>query len=173
MQWVVRTMRRYGLQIQSYAIEQRREGKPWKTLAREIEEKFGVKPPTARAMQKWVKRGLSREEIDKMLTEEAKRKLPEAAAFTQRYFSEVMLPTVWHSQAVGADLEQSMWMMFLSAMESAIGEDKFERFIDSYMKQRAEVKERARIFSPFMSTLKESIKKEKEAHHERPHSQEG
>jgi hypothetical protein len=168
-------MRRYGLQIQSYVIEQRKEGKPWKTLAQEVKEKFGITPPTARAMQKWVKRGLSREEMDKMLTEEAKRKLPEAAAFTQHYFSEVMLPAMWHSQAVGADLEQSMWMMFLSAMESVIGEDKFERFIDSYMKRRTEVKEQARAFSPFMSTLKESMleKERKEAdQNARTHSQE-
>ena len=153
-------MRRYGLTIQSYVIEQRKQGKPWKDLKQEVGDKFGAKPPTIRAMQKWVQRGLDRAQIDKMLMEEARKKLPQAAAFTQAYFSEVMLPTIWRSQAIGADLEQTMWTLLLSAMETAIGSDKFERFIGEYMKRRAEAKEQVETAGLFSSTL-EKLKLEK------------
>jgi hypothetical protein len=153
-------MRKYGLTIQSYVIEQRKQGKPWKDLQQEVGDKFGTKPPTIRAMQKWVQRGLDHAQIDKMLMEEAKKKLPQATAFTQAYFSEVMLPNIWRSQALGADLEQTMWMLLLSAMETAIGSDKFERFINEYMNRRIEVKEQVKASSPFSSKL-ESLKQEK------------
>jgi len=168
-------MRRYGLLIQSYVIDQRKDGKPWKAIAQEVGEKFNVKPPTARSMQKWIKRGLSREDMDRMLMEEAKRKLPQAAAWTRDYFSEVMLPAMWRSQEVGVDLEHSMWMLFLAAMEGVVGSDKFERYINDYMRQRAEVKAQAKAFSPFESAIKdmmiENLKKEAKQN-ERAHNQE-
>ena len=155
-------MRRYELSIRSYVIEQRKKGIPWKNISQEVKAKFGVEPPTIRAMQKWVKRGLDRAQIDKMLIEEARKKLPEAAALTQAFFSEVMLPSVWRSQAIGADLEETMWEVFLGAMESAIGSVKFERFIDTYMKRRAEVKEQVEKEGFFSSTLQKIRQEKKE-----------
>lgn len=155
-------MRKYGLAIQSYVIEQRKQGKPWKDLKQEMEDKFGTKSPTIRAMQKWVARGLDRVEIDKMLMEEAERKLPQAAMFTRAYFAEVMLPNIWRSQALGADLEQTMWALFLSAMETAIGSDKFARFINEYMTRRTKVREQVKASSPFSSTLEKLMQEKKE-----------
>ena len=147
-------MRRYGVSIQSYVIEERKQGRPWTEIKQEVKSKFGIEPPTIRAMQGWVQRGLDRTQIDKMLMEEAKKKLPQAAAFTQAFFSEIMLPNLWRSQAMGADLEQTMWGLLLGAMETAIGSVKFERFIGEYMKQRAEVK--AQVVGPFSSILEKS-----------------
>lgn len=134
-------MKKYGLTIQSYVIEQRKQGITWKDISRQVKDKFGVEPPTIRAMQKWVQRGLDRAQMGKMLMEEARKKLPEVAAFMQAYFSEVIQPVIRRSQTVGADLEQTVLGVFLGAMETAIGSIKFERFIDDYMKRQAEVKE--------------------------------
>ncbi len=147
-------MRRYGVSIQSSVIEERKQGKPWKDIRQEVKSKFGIEPPTIRAMQGWVQRGLDRTQIDRMLAEEAKAKLPQAADFTQKFVSEVMLPAAWRSQAIGADLEQTLWGVFLGAMETAIGSDKFERVLGEYMKQRAEVK--AQVVGPFSSILEKS-----------------
>ncbi len=147
-------MRRYGVSIQSYVIEERKLGKAWKDIEREVKSKFGVEPPTIRAMQGWIKRGLDRAQIDRMLAEEAKAKLPQAADFTQKFVTEVMLPAAWRSQAIGANLEETLWGVFLGAMETAIGSDKFERFLNEYMRQRAAVKEQ--VVVPFSSTLEKS-----------------
>ncbi len=147
-------MRRYGVSIQSYVIEERKLGKAWKDIGREVKSKFGVEPPTIRAMQGWIKRGLDRAQIDRMLAEEAKAKLPQAADFTQKFVTEVMLPAAWRSQAIGANLEETLWGVFLGAMETAIGSDKFERFLNEYMRQRAAVKEQ--VVVPFSSTLEKS-----------------
>ena len=155
-------MRRYGVAIQSYVIEERKQGKPWTEIKQEVKSKFGIEPPTIRAMQGWVQRGLDRTQIDRMLAEEAKAKLPQAADFTQKFFSEVMLPAAWRSQALGADLEQTMWTLFLSAMETAIGSDKFGRFINEYMTRRTEVKEQVKASSPFSSTLEKLVQEKKE-----------
>lgn len=144
-------MRRYALSIQSYVLEQRKDGKPWKAIQREIQEKFGVKPPTARGMQKWLKIGLTREELDKRLMEEAKKNLPQMEAWTTSYLSDVMLPAMWRTQAIGADLELNLWMVFLGAVDATLGPDKFERFVTEYMKRRSEIKEVAagsRLFKP-------------------------
>ena len=146
-------MRRYGVAIQSYVIEERKQGKPWTEIKEEVKSKFGMEPPTIRAMQGWVQRGLDRAQIDRMLAEEARAKLPQAADFTQKFVSDVMLPAAWRSQAIGADLEQTLWGLFLAAMETAIGSDKFERFLGEYMKQRAEVREQVTGF--FSSTLRD------------------
>lgn len=165
-------MRRYELSIQAYVIEQRKQGIPWKDISRQVKDKFGVEPPTHRAMQKWVRRGLDRAQIDKMLMEEARKKLPEAAAFTQAYFAEVVLPAMWRSQAIGADLEQTLWKMFLSAMETAIGGDKFERLVDDYMKRRAEVKgqvETEGLFSSMFEEIRQEKSKEEVKGDEREH----
>jgi len=128
-------MRKYGLAIRSYVIEQRKQGIPWKDISRQVKDKFGVEPPTIRAMQGWVQRGLDRAQIDRILAEEARKKLPEVAAFMQAYFSEVIKPVIRRSQTIGADLEQIVFGVFL-AMETAIGSIKFERFLDDYMRRQ-------------------------------------
>ena len=151
-------MRRYGISIQSYVIEQRKQGKAWKNIGQEVKGKFGVEPPTIRAMQNWVKRGLNQAQIDRMLAEEARAKLPQAADFTQKFVTEVMLPAAWRSQAIGADLEQTLWGLLLGAMETTLGSDKFERILGEYMKQRAVIREQ--VARPFASTL-EKLKQEK------------
>lgn len=164
-------MRRYAVSIQSYVIEERKQGKAWKDIGQEVKGKFGVEPPTIRAMQNWVKRGLDRAQIDRMLAEEAKAKLPQAADFTQKFVSEVMLPAAWRSQAIGADLEQTLWGMFLGAMETTLGSDKFERILGEYMKQRSAVKEQ--VAGPFSSLLQKSNTdktKEEGKQDERTHS---
>lgn len=154
-------MRRYGVAVQSYVIEERKQGKPWTEIKQEVKSKFGIEPPTVRAMQGWIQRGLDRAQIDKMLADEAKAKLPQAADFTQKFVSDVMLPATWRSQATGADLEQTLWGLFLGAMETAIGSDKFERFLGAYMKQRAEVKGQvAGLFSSTLRDLKQDKTKE-------------
>ena len=164
-------MRRYPVSIQSYVIEERKQGKPWKDIGQEVKSKFGVEAPTVRAMQGWVQRGLDRAQIDRMLAEEAKAKLPQAADFTQKFFSEVMLPAAWRSQAIGADLERTVWSMFLGAMETTLGSDKFEAILNEYMRQRASVKGQVAGF--FSSALEKSkLEKTEEAgKNERPSHQ--
>jgi len=67
--------RKYSLQVRLYVMEERDKGKTWREVSNGIKARFGIKAPTMRMMQKWL-RETEREKLSRMLVEETKKKMP-------------------------------------------------------------------------------------------------
>ena len=48
-------MPRFNIQVKLFALDERAKGEGWKAIVQGIRDKFGIEPPTIRAMQKWEK----------------------------------------------------------------------------------------------------------------------
>jgi len=127
--------RKFSLQIRYYVIQERGKDTSWKKIRDGIEQRFNVKAPTTRMMQKWLKE-TDREKLSQMLVEESKKKIPQAGAEAVAYFQQNILPTLWTNIDLGNDIAKicCMWMMGLT--EQTFGAATFEKALQEYRKLR-------------------------------------
>ncbi len=131
-------MSSFSAQIKLHALDERKSNTPWKEIQQSIREKFGVNPPTTRAMEKWVKE-LDRDKLSKMIIEESQKHVISFEAASLQQMAEGLLPVLWRARDAGADMELESWIWFLSVIERQLGEAKFEHFLSEYMKRKSNV----------------------------------
>jgi len=129
-------MRRYPLEVKMFVIERRRDGNDeWSKIKQGIREKFGMEPPTLRAMQRWDKE-LDRTALSKALKARAKKDAQAAKEQTVTMLAQDLLPTLWKAVDAGEEIEYSGWNWFFRLVEATLGTQKFRNFIIRYLKER-------------------------------------
>jgi len=126
---------RFNMQVKLFALDERAKGEGWKAIGQGIRGKFGIEPPTVRAMQKWEKK-LDRLAISHQLMREARGQMPNIEADAQVRFAQELIPVLWQAKDAGKDMEISGWKWFLKLVEDQLGSDKFEHLITEYMAER-------------------------------------
>jgi len=129
-------MKRFRTDIKLFVLNERAEGKGWKAIKQRIEDRFHVKPPTTRAMQKWEK-NLDREALTTELMKDMRSAMPEVEAETQVRFATDLLPMLWKAKDAGQDWELAGWKWFLRIIDSRLGNQRFEHLVREYMSERA------------------------------------
>jgi len=125
----------YPFEMKLYVIEARKRKDSWAKIKNEIELRFHFEAPTIRTMQNWEKGG-DQTALQQVLKEKAAKQVETAKA---QAFSEItndLLPRLVRSQAMGEDTEYAGWQWFFSVMESMLGTEKFNKFIDRYRETR-------------------------------------
>ena len=124
------------MEAKLFAIEKRRDGKEWKEIRQAVGGRFGIEPPTVRAMQRWEKQLSTREDLTQALSEDARKKAAVAKIQTLTQVAEGLLPHLWMAQDADEDIESAGWKWFFSIVERALGSEKFKRFLNEYMAER-------------------------------------
>ncbi len=125
----------FNFEIKLFALDSRSEGRGWGEIRRAIEEKFNIKPPTVRAMQKWEK-GAGRDTLNRVLKEKAKKEAEAIKAQALTSVAEDLLPRLWKARDAGDDIEYAGWRWFFSIVETTLGGEKFKRFLQKYLDGR-------------------------------------
>lgn len=131
-------MERFKTEVKLFVLNERSEGKGWKTIKERITQKFNIKPPTTRAMQKWEK-GLDREKLNAELMKDVKREFPSISSGTRVQFAQELLPTLWKAKDAGEDMELAGWKWFLHFIDERLGKERFKRLVDQYMAERQNI----------------------------------
>jgi len=126
---------RFNLQVKLFALDERAKGEGWKAIGQGIRDKFGIEPPTVRAMQKWEKK-LDRLALSHQLMREVRGRMPNIEAEAQVRFAQELIPLLWQAKDAGQDMEVSGWKWFLKLVEDQLGSDKFEHIIREYIADR-------------------------------------
>ena len=121
-----------------YAINERKKGLKWDMIRENIQQKYEVKPPTVRAMEKWEK-NLNSDTIYSDLLREAKKKLPKMEVDIELEMARNMFPVVKQARETGGDLEAATWKWFFNWAENYIGKEKFIKLVKEYLKDRGEL----------------------------------
>ena len=127
-------MKRFGFEVKLFALDSRREGKGWGEIRRAIKEKFLIEPPTIRAMQKW-EQGEDREILSRAFQDKAKEEAEDIRKKTVNRMAQDLLPKLLEARDAGDDVEYAGWRWFFSVIESTLGQEKFRRFMDKYLKE--------------------------------------
>jgi hypothetical protein len=127
---------RYDTNVKLFAVESRRAGMGWKEVQARVEERFGVKAPTIRAMQKWEALGSKR-----MMRVAARERAPQAAEEALRRVTAELVPVLLNARDAGGDVEIEGWMWFFSLVERQLGLPKFRHFISEYLLRRGVVEQ--------------------------------
>ena len=130
-------MKRFRTDIKLFVLNERAEGKGWKAIKQRIQDRFNVKPPTTRAMQKWEK-NLDREALTTDLMKDVRGEMPGIETEAQVRFATELLPMLWKAKDAGQDWELAGWKWFLQIIDSRLGNQRFERLVKEYMSERAE-----------------------------------
>jgi hypothetical protein len=128
-------MRRFPIEVKVFVIEKRRDGKEWSQIKQGIREKFSMEPPTVRAMQRWDKE-LDRAALSRALKDKAKKDAQAAKEQTVTMLAQDLLPTLWKAVDAGEDIEYSGWNWFFRLIETSLGTEKFQRFVNRYLEER-------------------------------------
>lgn len=128
-------MERFKTEVKLFVLNERSEGKGWKIIKERIQQKFNVKPPTTRAMQKWEQK-LDRTALNAELMKDMKGALPSIEAETRVRFAQELLPTLWKAKDAGQDMELAGWKWFLHFIDDRLGGNRFEQLVDEYMSER-------------------------------------
>ena len=128
-------MPRFNIQVKLFALDERAKGEGWKAIGQGIRDKFGIEPPTVRAMQKWEKK-LDRLALSHQLMMEVRGQMPRIEKEAQVRFAQELIPVLWQAKDAGQDIELSGWKWFLQLMESQLGKQNFEYIIREYMAER-------------------------------------
>lgn len=129
-------MQRYSLEVKLFALEKRRDGSGWGEVRRSIRERFGIEPPTIRAMQRWEKQLATRKDLAHALSEDARKKAEVAKMQTLTQVAGGLLPHLWVAKDAGEDIESAGWKWFFSIVENVLGSEKFKRFLSEYLAER-------------------------------------
>ena len=127
-------MKRFGFEVKLFALDSRREGKGWGEIRRAIKEKFLIEPPTIRAMQKW-EQGEDREILSRAFQDKAKEEAEDIRKKSVNRMAQDLLPKLLEARDAGDDVEYAGWRWFFSVIESTLGQEKFRRFMDKYLKE--------------------------------------
>jgi hypothetical protein len=126
----------YPLEVRLFAVEKKRMGYSWDRVAELVSQEFKIKPPNRRQMAVWLKDLTTREGIRNAFAEDARKKIEIAKAQTLTRVVEGLIPTLLAAKEYsGEEFEYSGWRWFFQAVESMLGRDKFQRFIDRYFKE--------------------------------------
>jgi len=129
-------MRGYDFEVKLFALDRRREGRGWGEVKKAIKERFNIKPPTTRSLQKWDKE-LDRDALNRALKEKAKREAESIKGEALTRVAEDLLPNLWKARDIGEDIEYAGWRWFFSIIEATLGSEKFRKFFDQYMGEQA------------------------------------
>lgn len=132
-------MARFKTEVKLFALDARAQGKAWKAIKDGVEEKFNIKPPTIRAMQKWEK-NLDRTALTAELMKDIKRQMPAVEKEVQVCLAQELIPMLWKAKEVGEDIEATGWKWFLQLIDRRLGSQRFERMINEYMAERGKAK---------------------------------
>jgi len=132
------TRTKFKTEIKMYAINERKKGLKWDMIRENIQQKYEVKPPTVRAMEKWEK-NLNSDTIYSDLLREAKKKLPKMEVDIELEMARNMFPVVKQARETGGDLEAATWKWFFNWAENYIGKEKFIKLVKEYLKDRGEL----------------------------------
>ncbi len=125
----------FSINVKLFAIHERREGKGWGEIKKNIKEKFNVNPPTVRALQMWEKE-TDRGVLEQAIKERAKKEAENIKTQTLAKVAEELLPRLWQARDAGEDIEYEGWRWFFSIVENTLGSVKFNRFIKKYQDER-------------------------------------
>lgn len=128
-------MARFKTEVKLFVLDGRADGKGWKVITKGIEEKFNIKPPTIRAMQKWEK-NLDRMALTAELMRDIKEEMPAIETEAQVRFAQELMPVLWNAKDAGQDMELAGWKWFLQFIDGRLGSQRFERMINEYMAER-------------------------------------
>ena len=128
-------MRGYDFSVKLFALDRRHEGGGWGEIKQAIKEKFNIKPPTTRSLQKWEKE-IDRDALNRALKERAKREAERVKGETLTRVAEDLLPNLWKARDAGEDIEYAGWRWFFSIIEATLGSEKFGKFFKQYMEER-------------------------------------
>ncbi|MCL0058273.1 hypothetical protein M1O47_01100 [Dehalococcoidia bacterium] len=129
-------MRGYDFDIKVFALDRRGEGRGWGEIKQAIRERFNIKPPSTRSLQKWEKE-LDRNALNRALMEKAKREAEGAKGEALTRAAEDLLPNLWKARDAGEDIEYAGWRWFFSIIEATLGSEKFRKFFNQYMEEQA------------------------------------
>ncbi len=129
-------MQRYSLEVKLFALEKRRNSRGWGEVRRAIRERFGIEPPTIRAVQRWEKQLATRADLTQALSEDARKKAEVAKMQTLTQVADGLLPHLWVAKDTGEDIESAGWKWFFSIVEKVLGSEKFKRFLGEYLAER-------------------------------------
>jgi hypothetical protein len=129
-------MKAYDFEVRLFALDRRREGRGWGEIKQAIKERFNIKPPTTRSLQKWDKE-LDRDALNRALREKAKREAESIKGEALTRVAEDLLPNLWKARDTGEDIEYAGWRWFFSIIEATLGSEKFRKFFNQYMEERA------------------------------------
>ena len=129
-------MVRYNFEIKLFALDRRREGMGWGEIKQKIRERFNIKPPTTRSLQKWEK-GLDRDGLNRALMEKARSEAEANKGEALTRMAEDLLPKLWEARDGGEDIEYAGWRWFFSIIEATLGSEKFRKFLNQYIEEQA------------------------------------
>jgi len=128
-------MERFKTDVKLFVLNERAEGKGWVAIKQRIQQKFNIKPPTTRAMQKW-EQHLNTETLKEEIMKDMKGAMPAIAAEARLHFAQELLPTLWRAKEAGQDMELEGWKWFLHFIDDRLGSDRFELLVSEYMLKR-------------------------------------
>jgi hypothetical protein len=128
-------MKRYDLEVKLFALDNRRGGKGWGEIRRDIKEKFKIAPPGVRSLQLWEKE-TDRGVLSRALKEKARKQAETIRGEALTSVAEDLLPRLWKARDAGDDIEYAGWKWFLSIVENTLGSEKLKRFLKQYLSER-------------------------------------
>jgi hypothetical protein len=127
-------MKRFELRVKLFTIDQRRQGKTWGEIRRDIRTEFGIDPPGVRAMQKWEKE-LDREGLTLAIAKKTNQEAEASKKYVVNTIVRELIPILWDAKNAGEDIEYASWKWFFSVVESTLGRDKFRAILDKYLEE--------------------------------------
>jgi hypothetical protein len=140
--------RTFKREVRDYVIVERYKRKPWKQIVSEIEEKFGIEPPTIRVMQGWFRAYRTTTDdptgakfIATAIEDAANRAKPLAYV---EMMTEVM--PLWRQLQKQQELtvEDAGWVALWSFFEAQLGRENFDHTLSLYLKLRDRFMKRPR-----------------------------
>jgi hypothetical protein len=129
------TRPKFKTEIKLFALTERSQGKGWQKIRQHISDKFNVKPPSVRAMEKWQKI-INPETIYGELLKETKAQIPRVGAEVQIQVAQNLLPVLLKAREGGEDMEAAAWKWFFQWAENYLGKDRFIRLVKDYLSEQ-------------------------------------
>jgi hypothetical protein len=129
------TRARFKTEVKLFALNERSEGKGWKIIQKHIQEKYNIKAPTVRAMEKWGK-SINKDSITAELMKDVDAQLPKMEMEAKASVTRNLLPVLLSAQYAGEDVNTAAWKWFFQSIENWMGLEKFEHLITEYFEER-------------------------------------
>ena len=80
---------------------------------------------------------MDRGALNRALKEKAEREAETIKGEALARVAEDLLPNLWKARDAGEDIEYAGWRWFFSVIEATLGSEKFRKFLNQYMEERA------------------------------------
>ena len=127
-------MKKFETQMKLYVLDSRKARVEWKTIVYNFKQKFGIDPPSIRAMQKW-EALLDRTVLTAELMKDLDKKLPQIEKDSQLEIAQNLIPILWKAQEEGQNSSDRGWIWFFGIIEGQLGKDRFKRLINEYFSE--------------------------------------